>query len=116
MGSESGPRPRRHCGKGQRRSRALSIDLFSVLTVVRVRPVRPLCSWYAFALFRSPVACLDCGMRAEVRLEPSGLRSNITDTVSKCKRNRRGMDVVGCPGLKPELLRAAAALRENEHR
>jgi hypothetical protein len=64
MGSESGPRPRRHCGKGQRRSRALSIDLFSVLTVVRVRPVRPLCSWYAFALFRSPVACLDCGMRA----------------------------------------------------
>ena len=62
------------------------------------------------------VACSDCGMRAEVRLEPSGLRNNITDTVSKCKRNRRGMDVVGCPGLKPELLRAATALRENEHR
>jgi hypothetical protein len=61
------------------------------------------------------VACPDCGMRAEVRLEPSGLRNNITDTVSKCKRNRRGIDVVGCPGLKPELLRAAAALRANEH-
>ena len=28
MGSESGPLPRRHCGKGQRRSRALSIDPF----------------------------------------------------------------------------------------
>jgi hypothetical protein len=32
MGSESGPLPRRHCGKGQRRSRALSIDPFLVLT------------------------------------------------------------------------------------
>jgi hypothetical protein len=30
MGSESGPLPRRHCGKGQRRSRALSVDPFSV--------------------------------------------------------------------------------------
>jgi hypothetical protein len=28
MGSEFGPLPRRHCGKGQRRSRALSIDPF----------------------------------------------------------------------------------------
>ena len=28
MGSGSGPLPRRHCGKGQRRSRALSIDPF----------------------------------------------------------------------------------------
>jgi hypothetical protein len=28
MGSESGPLPRRHCGKGQRRSRALPIDPF----------------------------------------------------------------------------------------
>jgi hypothetical protein len=115
MGSESGPLQRRHCGKGQRRSRALSIDLFSVLTVVRVRPFDRYVA-VCFRALRSPVACLDCGMRAEVRLEPSGLRSNITDTVSKCKRNRRGMDVVGCPGLKPELLRAAAALRENEHR
>jgi hypothetical protein len=61
------------------------------------------------------VACPDCGMRAEVRLEPSGLQNNITDTVSKCKRNRRGPDVVGCRGLRPELLRAAAALRGNEH-
>jgi len=46
-----------------------------------------------------PVACPDCGMRAEVRLEPSGPQSYITDTVTKCKRARRGMDAVGCPGL-----------------
>ena len=47
-----------------------------------------------------PVACPDCGMRAEVRLEPSGPQTYITDTITKCKRARRGMDVVGCRGLK----------------
>jgi hypothetical protein len=57
--------------------------------------------------FGPPVVCSKYGF---------GLQNNIADIVSKCKRNRRGMDVVGCPGLKPELLRAAAALRGNEHR
>jgi hypothetical protein len=52
MGSDSGPLPRRHCGKGQRRSRALSIDPFYVLTVDSGSPVRPLCKWTM--LWRSP--------------------------------------------------------------
>jgi hypothetical protein len=55
-------------------------------------------------------------MRAEVRLEASGVKNVLTDMVTKCKRAKRGTDVLGCSGLKPELMRAAVSLRPNEHR
>jgi hypothetical protein len=61
------------------------------------------------------VACPDCGMRVVVRLEPSGPKPYLVDTVSKCKRARRGMDIIGCSGLKPGLLRASESLRSKEH-
>jgi hypothetical protein len=62
------------------------------------------------------VACHECGMSAEIRLEAFGLRYHITDIAShsKCKYEWRGMSALGCSGLKPELSKARASLAQEE--
>jgi hypothetical protein len=62
------------------------------------------------------VACNDCGMCAEVRLEALGLRYCITDiaSASKCKYDWRGMSALGCSGLRPELSKARASFAQEE--
>jgi hypothetical protein len=60
------------------------------------------------------VICPACGRRAEACLEASGIENYVIDSTTKCERNLRGVYVVGCPGLKWELLRAILSLRSEE--
>ena len=76
MGSESGPLPRRHCGKGQRRSRALSIDPF----------FSPDCR-FAFAPFDRYVSGLALPRTCPRR--PRGFKGPCRPTRSRPGRNGR---------------------------
>jgi hypothetical protein len=59
-----------------------------------------------------PVICPECGMRAQVRLKPSGPENVLNDTVTICARGKEGMAIMACPPLRQVILGAQSCLRQ----